>query len=107
LFSSAKYNWTTQKTKTSWQLLNVASGNVTEAPFDSEVSEVVWVGASNTSILYINTTNEEVSGGVTLYSADVDADSFSPYADPEYALGKTRSLNVGLLSHLSTRASKV
>jgi hypothetical protein len=80
LFSSAKYNWTTHKTSTSWQLLNVASGNVTEAPFDSEVSEVVWVGASNTSILYINATKEEVPGGVTLYTADVGAALFSPYA---------------------------
>jgi hypothetical protein len=107
LFSSAKYNWTTHKTSTSWQLLNVASGNVTEAPFDSEVSEVVWVGASNTSIVYINATNEEVPGGVTLYTADVGADPFSPYAHSEYDTRTKCSLNVEPLSHLSTRPSKV
>lgn len=80
MFSSAKYNWTAQKTSTTWQLLHVTSGNVTEAPFDSEVSEVVWLGSTNTSILYINGTNEEVPGGVTLYTADIGEESFSPYA---------------------------
>ncbi|KAF2789172.1 alpha/beta-hydrolase [Melanomma pulvis-pyrius CBS 109.77] len=78
LFSSTSYNWTTHKSKTTWQLLNIASGNITEAPFDSEVSEVVWIGATDTSILYINSTNEEIPGGVTLYTADIGAEEFSP-----------------------------
>ncbi|KAF2678804.1 alpha/beta-hydrolase [Lentithecium fluviatile CBS 122367] len=78
LFSSTKYNWTTHKSSTTWQLLDVTSGNVTEAPFESDVSEVVWVGSTNTSILYINGTNEEVPGGVTLYTADLGEESFSP-----------------------------
>jgi dipeptidyl aminopeptidase/acylaminoacyl peptidase len=50
---------------------------VTEAPFDSSVSEVVWIGPTNTSILYINGTNDEVAGGVTMYTADL-AEAFSP-----------------------------
>lgn len=79
LFSSTTYNWTTHKSSTTWQLLDVTSGDVTEAPFDSSVSEVVWVGPTNTSILYINGTNDDVPGGVTLYTADVAADVFSPY----------------------------
>ncbi|KAF2875941.1 Alpha/Beta hydrolase protein [Massariosphaeria phaeospora] len=78
LFSSTSYNWTTHKSSTTWQLLEVSSGNVTEAPFDSEVSEVVWIGSTNTSILYINGTNEQVPGGVTLYTADVGVEDFSP-----------------------------
>lgn len=78
MFSSTSYNWTSHKSSTTWQLLNVASGNVTEAPFDSDVSEVVWVGATDTSILYINGTNDKVPGGVTLYTADIEADEFSP-----------------------------
>lgn len=77
-FSSATYNWTTHKASTTWQLLNIASGNVTKAPFDSEVSEFVWVGPTNTSILYINGTNDDIPGGVTLYTADVAADEFTP-----------------------------
>lgn len=79
LFSSSTYNWTTHESSTTWQLLDVASGAITEAPFDSSVSEVVWVGLTNTSILYINGTNDDVPGGVTLYTADVAADVFSPY----------------------------
>ena len=75
MFTSAKYNWTTHKTKTTWQLLHVPSGNVTQAPFDSAVSEVVWVGSTNTSILYINGTNEEVPGGVTLWIGDLSKPS--------------------------------
>ncbi|KAF2280638.1 alpha/beta-hydrolase [Westerdykella ornata] len=71
LFSSTRYNWTTHKSKTTWHILDIASGNITDAPFDSAVSEVVWVGPVNTSILYINETNEEVPGGVTLWTADV------------------------------------
>lgn len=79
LFSSSSYNWTTHESSTTWQLLDVASGAITEAPFDSSVSEVVWVGPTNTSILYINGKNDDVPGGVTLYTADVAADVFSPY----------------------------
>ncbi|KAF2748274.1 alpha/beta-hydrolase [Sporormia fimetaria CBS 119925] len=71
LFSSTRYNWTSHKASTTWHLMEVASGEISDAPFDSEVSEVVWVGETDTSILYINGTNEEVAGGVTLYTADV------------------------------------
>ncbi|PSN65218.1 dipeptidyl-peptidase-like protein V precursor [Corynespora cassiicola Philippines] len=78
LYSSTSYNWTTHKSSTTWELLNIPSGNVTEAPFDSDVSEVVWIGSTNTSILYINGTNDEIAGGVTLYTADVGAEQFSP-----------------------------
>ncbi|KAH7121154.1 Alpha/Beta hydrolase protein [Dendryphion nanum] len=78
LFSSTRYNWTTHKAKTTWHLLNIANGNVTDAPFDSSVSEVVWVGSTNTSILYVNGTNDKIPGGVTLYTADIGASSFSP-----------------------------
>ncbi|KAF2006444.1 alpha/beta-hydrolase [Amniculicola lignicola CBS 123094] len=70
-FSSTKYNWTTHKASTTWHVLDIASGNVSKAAFDSGVSEFVFVGPTNTSILYINGTNEEIPGGVTLYTADV------------------------------------
>jgi hypothetical protein len=42
------------------------------------VSEVVWVGDTDDSILYINSTNEQIPGGVTLYTADLSAGSFAP-----------------------------
>ncbi|KAI1817242.1 dipeptidyl-peptidase-like protein V precursor [Poronia punctata] len=78
LFTSTTYDWDTDKASTTWQILDVATGNIRLAPLDSSVSEVVWVGDKDTSILYINGTNDEIPGGVTLYTADVGANEFSP-----------------------------
>lgn len=36
----------------------------------SDISEVAFVGPTPSSILYVNGTNEEDNGGVSLYSAD-------------------------------------
>lgn len=79
LFSSTSYNWDTQAASTTWQLLDVASGKTKEAPFGSEVSEIVWIGDTDTSILYINGSNDKIAGGVTLYTADIGAKKFSPF----------------------------
>ncbi|KAH7066334.1 Alpha/Beta hydrolase protein [Paraphoma chrysanthemicola] len=78
LFSETKYNWTTAKAATTWYFLDTETGNTTKAPFGSAVSEVVWVGDTDDSILYINSTNEKIPGGVTLYTADLSASSFAP-----------------------------
>ncbi|KAI0534930.1 dipeptidyl-peptidase-like protein V precursor [Xylaria digitata] len=78
LFTSTSYDWTSNKASTTWNLLDVNSGKVTAAPFGSDVSEVVWIGDTDTSILYINGTNDEIAGGVTLYTADIGAKKFSP-----------------------------
>ncbi|KAI0196633.1 dipeptidyl-peptidase-like protein V precursor [Xylaria flabelliformis] len=78
LFSSTSYDWDSQKSSTTWHLLDVANGKTKEAPFGSDVSEIVWIGDTDTSILYINSTNEETAGGVTLYIADLGAKKFSP-----------------------------
>jgi dipeptidyl aminopeptidase/acylaminoacyl peptidase len=80
LFSETKYNWTTAKSTSTWYFLDTATGNTTKAPFGSAVSEVVWVGDSDDSILYINSTNDNIPGGVTLYTADLSAATFEPYA---------------------------
>lgn len=37
----------------------------------SEINELVWIPGSDTGILYINGTNEEVPGGVTLWIGDL------------------------------------
>ncbi|KAF2027727.1 alpha/beta-hydrolase [Setomelanomma holmii] len=78
LFSETKYNWTTAKAATTWYFLDTETGNTTKAPFGSAVSEVVWVGDTGDSILYINSTNDQIPGGVTLYTADLSASTFSP-----------------------------
>ena len=77
LFSSTSYNWTTAKATTGWYFLDVEGGNTTKAPFGSEVSEVVWIGETDDSILYLNSSNEEIPGGVTLYTADLSGE-FTP-----------------------------
>ncbi|RYN23886.1 Dipeptidyl-peptidase 5 [Alternaria arborescens] len=78
LFSETKFNWTSEKSSTSWYFIDTESGNITKAPFGSDASEVVWVGDTEDSILYLNATNEEIPGGVTLYTADLSGDSFEP-----------------------------
>ncbi|KAI4687248.1 uncharacterized protein J4E84_005620 [Alternaria hordeiaustralica] len=78
LFSETKFNWTSEKSSTSWYFIDTESGNITKAPFGSDASEVVWVGDTADSILYLNATNEEIPGGVTLYTADLSGDSFEP-----------------------------
>ncbi|USP76222.1 hypothetical protein yc1106_03496 [Curvularia clavata] len=78
LFSETKFNWTTEKASTAWYFLDTETGNVTKAPFGSDASEVVWVGDTEDSILYINATNDQIPGGVTLYTADLSKDGFKP-----------------------------
>ncbi|EUC50818.1 hypothetical protein COCMIDRAFT_81051 [Bipolaris oryzae ATCC 44560] len=78
LFSETKFNWTTEKASTAWYFLDTETGDVKKAPFGSAASEVVWVGDTDDSILYINSTNEQIPGGVTLYTADLSKDSFEP-----------------------------
>ena len=53
------------------------SGNTTKAPFGSDVSEVVWIGETEDSILYLNSSNEAIPGGVALYTADLSGE-FDP-----------------------------
>ncbi|KAI5361015.1 putative peptidase S9, prolyl oligopeptidase, catalytic domain, six-bladed beta-propeller, TolB [Septoria linicola] len=71
IYNSANYSFEDHKSSKTWWLLHLATGNITDLPWGGDVSEVVWVGASNTSVLYINGTNDEVPGGVTLYTADL------------------------------------
>ncbi|CAN8104188.1 unnamed protein product [Discula destructiva] len=63
------YNWETRSAQSSWKLLNLASGDISDL-FDGSVNELFWIGPTPTSILYVNGTNEAIPGGVTLYIAD-------------------------------------
>jgi hypothetical protein len=56
-----------------WNLLNLQSGEVSLLFNGSDISELVWIGPTNTSVIYVNGTNPEDDGGVSLYSADVTA----------------------------------
>ena len=54
--------------------MRLSIGEITDLPWSDDVSESVWVGPTDTSVLYLNGTNDDVPGGVTLYTADL-ADS--------------------------------
>lgn len=56
-----------------WNLLNLTSGEVSLLYNGSEISEFAWVGPTDTSVIYINGTNDEEDGGVSLYAGDVTA----------------------------------
>ncbi|RMD40331.1 hypothetical protein DV735_g4819, partial [Chaetothyriales sp. CBS 134920] len=71
VFSSTNYSFETHEAQTVWNLLNLTSGEYSLLFNGSDVSEIVWVGSEDTSVLYINGTNEEGDGGVSLYAADV------------------------------------
>lgn len=56
---------------TFWNLLNLTTGAISTWSLDSPITEIVFVGPDPSSILYINSTNDEEDGGISLYTADV------------------------------------
>jgi hypothetical protein len=53
-------------------LLDVQTGEITESGFNAtEINELVWLPGTETGIIYVNGTNEEVPGGVTLWIGDM------------------------------------
>lgn len=80
VFSSTTYNWTSHKSSNSWNILNIASGKITDAPkrFTTDISEFVFL---NDKILYLNSTADpgvgEVDGGVGLWIGELSLDEFT------------------------------
>ncbi|EEH21652.1 hypothetical protein PABG_03868 [Paracoccidioides brasiliensis Pb03] len=72
-FSLSQYSFEVHKTvKTEWNLLDLESGQTSLLTNDPDVSEIIWLGEKDTSVLYINgSTNSEVAGGVELWASDV------------------------------------
>ncbi len=73
IYSATSYSWEAHETETVWHLVNLTNGRISTLYNGSEISEIAWVGPNDTSILYINGTNEEDNGGVSLYAGDVTA----------------------------------
>lgn len=71
VYTSTNYSFEEHEASTSWKLIHIPTGEITNLPWGSDVSEAVWVGSTDTSVLYINGTNDEVPGGVTLYTTDL------------------------------------
>jgi dipeptidyl aminopeptidase/acylaminoacyl peptidase len=80
VFSSSAYSFDEHSSTTEWYLMNVSSGNITKLPFEDEVSEMVWVGETNTSVLYVNANKDGgTPGGITLWTADLSDSSPNGY----------------------------
>ncbi|KAK6079668.1 prolyl oligopeptidase [Seiridium cupressi] len=69
LFSATNYSFETKETSSVWHRLDLKTGEITIWPAGGDISEFVFLG--DTEILYVNGTNEEADGGVSIYSADV------------------------------------
>ncbi|KAK2764594.1 putative dipeptidyl-peptidase 5 [Arachnomyces sp. PD_36] len=73
LFQLTQYSFEKHDTvKTEWNLLDLETGDSKVLTDDPNVSEIVWLGAENTSVLYINATNSAGDGGVSLWTSDVE-----------------------------------
>lgn len=73
LYSVAKYSFEEGANAHSWEVIDLKSGNVTDSGLNaSEASEVIWLPGTDTGIIYINSTNEEIPGGVTLWIGDIN-----------------------------------
>ena len=70
LFTVSKYSFDTKETTSAWKKLDLATGDISVWYNGSDISEVVFVGPKPSSILYVNGTNEEGDGGISLWSAD-------------------------------------
>lgn len=51
-------------------MIDLQSGKTTTLTDDSDIEEIIWLGSDNSTLLYINSTNAQVPGGVELWIAD-------------------------------------
>nr|AAB67282.1 secreted dipeptidyl peptidase [Aspergillus fumigatus] len=65
VFSTSQYSFETHKRTSWWSLLDLKTGQTKVLTNDSSVSEIVWL--SDDSILYVNSTNADIPGGVELW----------------------------------------
>lgn len=56
-----------------WNLLNLTSGEVSLLFNGSDIAEMAWIGPTDTSVVYVNATNEEGDGGISMYAGDATA----------------------------------
>jgi hypothetical protein len=73
LFSYSQYSFEEHASAGSGlSLIDLKTGEISESGLNSsEINEVVWLPGTETGIIYINGTNEEIPGGVTLWIGDI------------------------------------
>ncbi|KAI1820493.1 dipeptidyl-peptidase V [Xylaria intraflava] len=72
LFTVSNYSFETKTSAAWWNKLDLGTGEISRWHDGSDISEVVFVGPTDTSIIYVNGTNAEQDGGISLYSADAN-----------------------------------
>ncbi|KAB8079071.1 putative dipeptidyl-peptidase 5 [Aspergillus leporis] len=70
-FSQSQYSFETHKTTSAWNVLDLKSGDIKLLTNDSSVSEIVWLGSDDSTVLYVNGTNADIPGGVELWVSDI------------------------------------
>lgn len=70
MFSTSQYSFDTHTVSSWWSLLDLETGKVTQLTNDSNVSELTWLGSTESGLLYINGTNAEIPGGVEVWVSD-------------------------------------
>ncbi|PLB48971.1 alanyl dipeptidyl peptidase [Aspergillus steynii IBT 23096] len=71
VFSTSQYSFDSHKGSSWWSLLDLKSGNIKPLTNDSNVSEILWLGTDDSTVLYVNGTNAEVPGGVELWVSQI------------------------------------
>ncbi|OAL54495.1 hypothetical protein IQ07DRAFT_596001 [Pyrenochaeta sp. DS3sAY3a] len=78
LFSWSQYDFEEHGGNSGLNLIDLKTGEVTPSGLNnSEINEVVWLPGTETGIIYINATNEEIPGGVTLWIGDIKSPNTS------------------------------
>ncbi|GAB7364762.1 hypothetical protein MBLNU230_g5560t1 [Neophaeotheca triangularis] len=78
VYSSSNYSFDTHESSTSWHLMKLPSGEISDLPFGADVAEMLWLGPTDTSVIYVNGTNEQIPGGVSMWSADLADSPITP-----------------------------
>ncbi|KAJ5295378.1 hypothetical protein N7508_010199 [Penicillium antarcticum] len=79
LFSTSQYSFESHKTSSWWSLLDLESGKITQLTNDSNVSELIWLGSTDSGLLYINGTNADIPGGAEVWVSDTSDFVHSAY----------------------------
>ncbi|KAJ5702364.1 hypothetical protein N7488_009912 [Penicillium malachiteum] len=77
LFSQTQYSFERHSNAKLWNTMNLKNGEINFLTNDSSVSELIWI--STDTVLYINSTNEDIPGGTELWVSHISDFSNSRY----------------------------
>jgi hypothetical protein len=53
--------------------MDLTTGDVSPLYNGSDISEMIWIGPTDTSVLYVNSSNSETDGSIELWVSDTSA----------------------------------